>query len=297
MSANNRREEEDFEMAEEDEPEYEVEAILEKKKIGPKWKYFIKWVGYPHEQNTWEPEENLNNVQEMLEEFEANWTRKQKEKEKKLAGPLKASITPIGGPLGILGTRPPLKESKISNIRKREDDEESENMKSNKKRKLDDEDSDSKPRQNLGKAATGAGVKNKTENSNGASAIISSNSKPLSEMLKSKGVGKSNNSHNSQPNSPLTVPNQVLSDGAIFLQDDDSSKIFGSLDQDDKPKRLLTAKLHTDTNEVKCLVEWEARKGGVKPADSFVSNKVLRQRCPQLLLDFYESRLRFPAGK
>jgi len=295
MSANNRRDEEDYEMAEEDEPEYEVEAILEKKKIGPKWKYFIKWVGYPHEQNTWEPEENLNNVQEMLEEFEANWTRKQKEKEKKLAGPLKASITPIGGPLG---TRPPLKESKISNIRKREDDEESENMKSNKKRKLDDEDSDSKPQktQNLGKATTG--VKNKKENSNGGSAIISSNSKPLTEMLKSKGkeVGKSNNS---QPNSPVTVSssNQVLSDGAIFLQDDESSKIFGSLDQDDKPKRLLTAKLHTDTNEVKCLVEWEARKGGVKPADSFVSNKVLRQRCPQLLLDFYESRLRFPAGK
>jgi hypothetical protein len=299
MSTNYKRDEDDHDMNEEEEPEYEVEAILDKKKIGPKWKYFIKWVGYPHEQNTWEPEENLNNVQEMLEEFEASWTRKQKEKDKKLAGPLKPSITPSAGPLG---SRPPLKESKISNTRKREDEEEFDNMKSNKKRKLDDgEDSDSKTQktQNFGKATVG--IKNKKENSLGSSAIITSNSKPLTEMLKSKGkeIGKSNHS---QPNSPKTLgngtsSNQVLSDGAILLQDDDSSKIFGSFDQDDKPKRLLTAKLHTDTNEVKCLVEWEIRKGGVKPADSFVSNKLLRQRCPQLLLDFYESRLRFPAGK
>jgi hypothetical protein len=300
MSGNYRRDEDDYDMAEEEEPEYEVEAILEKKKVGPKWKYFIKWVGYPHDQNTWEPEENLSNVKEMLQEFEDNWNRKQKEKEKKLAGPAKPSIKPSGGPLGAV-SRPPLKESKISNTRKREDDDEFENLKSTKKRKLEDEDSDSKPQKtfNLGKPTPGA--KSKKENSLGGSTIMNNNSKPLTEMLKSKTkeLGKSTVSQPNSPKSPgtATSSNQVLSDGAIFLQDDDSSKIFGSFDQDDNPKRLLTAKLHTDTNEVKCLVEWEARKGGVKPADSFVSNKVLRQRCPQLLLDFYESRLRFPAGK
>lgn len=133
--------------------------------------------------------------------------------------------------------------------------------------------------------------------------IINNSARPLTEMLKSKRKDLDKNivPESSQPNSPKstghTSTNQVLSDGAIFLQDEDSSKIFGSLEQDDMPRRLLTAKLHTDTNEVKCLVEWEARRGGVIPASSFVSNRLLRERCPDLLLDFYESRLKFPAGK
>lgn len=38
---------------------YKVENITTKKIINGKTFYRIKWVGYPSNQNTWEPEDNL----------------------------------------------------------------------------------------------------------------------------------------------------------------------------------------------------------------------------------------------
>jgi hypothetical protein len=40
--------------------EYEVEEILDQKYIRGKLHYLIKWEGYPHSENTWEPITNLN---------------------------------------------------------------------------------------------------------------------------------------------------------------------------------------------------------------------------------------------
>eukprot|EP00038_Savillea_parva_P003826 m.130766 g.130766 ORF g.130766 m.130766 type:complete len:507 (+) comp11291_c1_seq1:1404-2924(+) len=41
--------------------EYVVEAIVAARKRGKKREYFIKWEGYDHVDNTWEPEDNLKN--------------------------------------------------------------------------------------------------------------------------------------------------------------------------------------------------------------------------------------------
>lgn len=52
---------------------YIVEQILKKKKTSEgKIKYFIKWQGFPPEESTWEPEENLAGIKNMIQEFEAN---------------------------------------------------------------------------------------------------------------------------------------------------------------------------------------------------------------------------------
>jgi hypothetical protein len=51
------------------EEEFEPEEILEAKKVGQRWMYHIKWKGYPHEENTWEPEDHLQNAKTMLQEF------------------------------------------------------------------------------------------------------------------------------------------------------------------------------------------------------------------------------------
>src|ERR1700720_3638226 len=54
---------------EDDHLEYEVEAILDVKKVGRGVKYLVKWMGYPVEENTWEPRRNLTNVTLVLQDF------------------------------------------------------------------------------------------------------------------------------------------------------------------------------------------------------------------------------------
>jgi len=51
-----------------DEEEYEVEEILDKRKHYKKIQYLVKWKGYPLSEASWEPESNLN-CPELLKAF------------------------------------------------------------------------------------------------------------------------------------------------------------------------------------------------------------------------------------
>ena len=50
--------------------EWEVEKILNKKKTRGVAKYLVWWKGFTAEGDTWEREENLKNVEELIKEFE-----------------------------------------------------------------------------------------------------------------------------------------------------------------------------------------------------------------------------------
>jgi len=50
--------------------EWEVEKILNKKKIRGVVKYLIRWKGFTTEGDIWERKENLKNAEELIEEFE-----------------------------------------------------------------------------------------------------------------------------------------------------------------------------------------------------------------------------------
>ena len=50
--------------------EWEVEKILNKKKIRGVEKYLIWWKGFTVEGDTWERRENLKNAEELIKEFE-----------------------------------------------------------------------------------------------------------------------------------------------------------------------------------------------------------------------------------
>ena len=60
--------------------EWEVEKILNKKKIRGVEKYLVRWKGFTAEGDTWERRENLKNVEEVLADFEGKTEIRKQEK-------------------------------------------------------------------------------------------------------------------------------------------------------------------------------------------------------------------------
>ena len=62
--------------------EWEVERILNKKKIRGVKKYLVWWKGFTAEGNAWERKENLKNAGKALEEFEGRMNAEIRRQEK-----------------------------------------------------------------------------------------------------------------------------------------------------------------------------------------------------------------------
>jgi len=56
-----------------------VEKILNKRTVRGKKKFLVRWKGYTVEEDTWENRENLENVKELVEEFEREYREEAKE--------------------------------------------------------------------------------------------------------------------------------------------------------------------------------------------------------------------------
>ena len=65
--------------------EYYVEKVIDKKIENGEVRYLIKWDGWPIENSTWEPLENLDNIKNLVENFE----NEKREGKKKLGRPPK----------------------------------------------------------------------------------------------------------------------------------------------------------------------------------------------------------------
>ena len=56
-------------ITEDGEEEYEVERILDSRRVRRQLQYYVKWKGYGAEENSWQPKEHLTNAPEMVAEF------------------------------------------------------------------------------------------------------------------------------------------------------------------------------------------------------------------------------------
>jgi len=63
----------------EGEEEWEVERILNKRKVREKDKFLVWWKGFMAEGDTWESSENLENTRELLKEFKEEYDRNNRE--------------------------------------------------------------------------------------------------------------------------------------------------------------------------------------------------------------------------
>jgi len=63
----------------EGEEEWEVEKIMNKRRVRRKDKYLVQWKGCIAEEDTWESRENLKNASDLVEEFEKEYGREEEE--------------------------------------------------------------------------------------------------------------------------------------------------------------------------------------------------------------------------
>ena len=59
-----------------DQEEWEVEEILDSRRRRDRTEFLIKWKDYPHEENTWEPKDNLKHAQKLFKQFRINHPNK-----------------------------------------------------------------------------------------------------------------------------------------------------------------------------------------------------------------------------
>ena len=70
---------------------------------------------------------------------------------------------------------------------------------------------------------------------------------------------------------------------------------YGHFKYGDEPLKILNVDMINKDNgefELDCFIEWKTRKSGLKPKNSVLSNSIVKAKCPILLIDFYESKIR-----
>ncbi len=59
--------------------------------------------------------------------------------------------------------------------------------------------------------------------------------------------------------------------------------------ENDVPERVIGAKV--SNGQIYVMIEWKVRGNGTKPSETTFINEVVKERCPRMLVEFYESRI------
>ncbi len=73
--------------------------------------------------------------------------------------------------------------------------------------------------------------------------------------------------------------------------DSNKDKVSNSFPKNEEVEAIKTVKLIN--NEIHCLISFKAKSSGLKMEDTFISSTVLADNIPILLIEFYESKIKF----
>jgi hypothetical protein len=279
---------------------YEVEKIVDKRIDGSgRIFYLVKWEGYPDEEMTWEPIENLETVLELVRNFEISQLQKENH-----SGNLLTSEDYSKYPENVINTiledntnhshMVKFKQDAGSNFNYKNDSDNfnkidsylGESLESNYKNK-----DLHKFHRNLKTSMPKKGNSPQVKRKRGRKKKVAVSQYYPGDNLKSshpKFLVENDSKYSSDiktRSALLTTHGKTI---AHVPAPEDYLKWNSSVD---KPKCLNFAKLVN--GEMHFWVTWDSRTDGTTPDDQLVPHQLIKQHYPYVLIDFYEDRLRF----
>eukprot|EP00742_Colponemidia_sp_Colp-10_P003423 GILJ01003644.1.p1 GENE.GILJ01003644.1~~GILJ01003644.1.p1 ORF type:complete len:438 (+),score=90.33 GILJ01003644.1:50-1363(+) len=248
------------------------------------WFYLIKWEGYPEEQNTWERESNLH-CKDMLKDFLAK-EQSNAGKAKVEQGKRRTKTTPRKT------ATPKTAEKETKSTRKKAADAEATPLKRKTRSATVEEPAEKKER------------KAPAVRSAGRNSLPPATPSPLAAAKKAAKRSRDTPKADAESTTKKarTAPLRSEYDGAKTLSANLNQNythldptLIGSFDNGDTAVSVNGAK--TDDDHLYLLVKWHKRADNFQPNNTWVLHKVCHKRCPQAVIDFYESRLKFDSSK
>ena len=287
---------------------FEIERIVGKRQRFGHTEYLVKWVGFGSDENTWEPPAHLTAVPALIELFEKS-------------GP-NAPITIGPGPTIQQTTHTnPTKKSSPPKVHPPQPQKK---YKGGKPRIISGPSEEEKvaiPEEGSlggnntskgGCMVTLGGGKGRVvpEESKGEDALMLPGKRKSVERFGKAGVVRNSTSGDGRKKLRQSSTHANYAEKQHKILEEETPRIVGPITEVksaglmsfgeepvhgtfefDTPRCVSKAKLVGKT--VICTVEWQVRKNGAKPEPTRYPNSILRDKCPMLLLEFYESRVRF----
>jgi hypothetical protein len=234
---------------------YDVEQIVGKRIRKGKIYYLVKWDGYPSDQNTWEPIDNLLNVIDLIEEYEKVDNQVNNKKVKK--------------------TRIKINDTSEDSLSLKDE---------NSMHNLIDRYKEYGINEILNKE--------KTPNDNilglCISSVNTSHEAHANLTLVNKNIEKIDINKVTKNNTSINSVNKNKISNQISKHYQNNSK---SPDLNINIPRLIKYAKFSD-KKMFFMIEWEKRKDGSQPGESLLTHEFVKKNYPYILIEFYEARIR-----
>jgi len=290
------------------EEEYVVEKIVAKRIVKGKIQYLLKWKGYPDDDNTWEPKENLD-CPNLIEEFEdRDKEAKQREAERKKAAssePKPSTSKGIKKTTAKRKRKESSSESEIDSPVRLDSDSDAKSSSTTKsstkrvkaKKIIDSEDELEPKKREPAKKAVNNRRKAKDSDEefvvedDDKSSETSKASKPRPKPpAKANGETKVSKPRGRPPTENNRSTSKALKSNSVTQDDDfdvDGDKKNDEQMIDDslmEPEKIIGATEYS--GELMFLIKWK----GMNKAD-LISAKIAKIACPQTVISYFEDRL------